>query len=159
MRVSVVAKFWVMENYGWILLVVLAAVFSALFALKLQFSEAVAAAGGALSVLYFVQKQKLEEMRMFRELFREFNERYDKMNEDLARIATEAAPLTAADKQLLVDYFNLCGEEYLYYTKGYIVPAVWASWRKGMEAIMNSRPVRPVWEEEKRTGSYYGLDI
>src|SRR5262249_14262415 len=43
--------------------------------------------GGLASALYFIQKQKLEELQLFKELFIEFNSRYDKLNEALNSIA------------------------------------------------------------------------
>src|SRR5688500_2099928 len=36
-----------------------------------------------LSYLYFAQKQDLEELSLFKELFTEFNHRYDELNEGL----------------------------------------------------------------------------
>ena len=69
-----------------------------------------------LSVAYFLQKQKLEEMRLFRELFKECNGRYDSMNECLAVIAQKGdIELSCEDRVKVVDYLNLCGEEYLYF--------------------------------------------
>lgn len=44
--------------------------------------------GGFISFFYVVQKQKLEELQTFKELFNEFNRRYDKLNEKLNRIVT-----------------------------------------------------------------------
>jgi ABC-type iron transport system FetAB permease component len=39
--------------------------------------------GVALTTIYFVQKQKLEEIKLFKELFTEFNARYECLNENL----------------------------------------------------------------------------
>ena len=36
--------------------------------------------GLTVSLIFFVQKQKLEELKLFKELFTEFNRRYDEMN-------------------------------------------------------------------------------
>ena len=70
--------------------------------------------GSMVSFLSFYQRQGLEELRLFRELFTEFNERYSKMNDELKRIVTEKAgnSLSEEEKNILYDYFNLCGEEY-----------------------------------------------
>ena len=82
------------------------------------------ALGSVLGLFYFVFKQHLEEIRLFKELFTEFNARYDAMNE---RLYLECAasldkPLGKEQIAFLYDYFNLCGEEYLYYRKGFIYP-------------------------------------
>jgi hypothetical protein len=41
--------------------------------------------GVAVSLIYFVQSQRLEQTRLFKELFSEFNLRYDKLNAMLER--------------------------------------------------------------------------
>src|SRR2546428_10787713 len=42
--------------------------------------------GVPFSLLYFVQKQKMEELELFKRLFTEFNHRYDRLNEKLNAI-------------------------------------------------------------------------
>jgi hypothetical protein len=83
-----------------------------------------------ISFVYFIQKQKIEELRLFKELFQEFNDRFDNLNDDLNRICENGIDPKnkRKDIQKLYDYFNLCGEEYLYYRKGYIFPEVWEAW-------------------------------
>src|ERR1035437_6615453 len=39
-----------------------------------------------LSLIYFIQKQKLEELKLFKEIFTIFNESYDGLSEKLNRI-------------------------------------------------------------------------
>jgi hypothetical protein len=46
-------------------------------------------AGIALSAIYFVQKQKLEEMKLFKELFTEFNEKYARQNDNISDIKSK----------------------------------------------------------------------
>src|SRR4051794_34708631 len=46
----------------------------------------VALCAGALGVVYFIQKQKIEELQLFERLFTRFNERYGELNADLQRI-------------------------------------------------------------------------
>src|ERR1700688_4255667 len=59
----------------------------------------------ALGFCYFIQQQRLAETRLFKELFTEFNRRYDVMNEALANIAPMGA--ATSDEQLIIDYLNL----------------------------------------------------
>ena len=59
----------------------------------------------------------------------------------------------------LIDYFNLCGEEYLYCTKGYIDPVVWKAWHKGMQEHIGNPAIGKIWQEEKSKDSYYGLQL
>ena len=70
---------------------------------------------GGAAVLYFAQK-KLEEARRLKELITEFNCRSDTLNERLAKITvTTPTPLPTCQKDVVIDYFNLCAEEYLFY--------------------------------------------
>jgi len=118
--------------------------------------------GSLASALYFIQKQKLEELHLFKELFVEFNARYDKLNEDLNRIvfAEPKGELTQEEKNLLNDYFNLCGEEFLFFRRGYIYPEVWRAWHNGMKFfIVKDDRVKDYWKRESKTDSYYGLRI
>lgn len=113
---------------------------------------------GAFSFVYFVQQQKLAETHLFKELFTEFNRRYDQMNEQLAAIR-DGAPLSIAERHSVVDYLNLCAEEYLFYREGYIHTDVWRSWCCGMLQYLDREPLLEVWREEGKSGSYYGLSL
>lgn len=118
-------------------------------------------AGTGLSLIYFAQKQRLEELHLFNALFKDFNERYDCLNDDLTKIAceNEETSLDKDSKEVLVKYFNLCGEEYLYYSLGYIYPQVWNAWKKGMCYYASNKRIQDFWEEELSTGSYYELSM
>ena len=114
--------------------------------------------GVVLSSIFFIQKQKLEELRLFQTLFREFNARYDEMNERLTEVReTFGSDPSPADRDFLVDYFNLCGEEYLYYSAGYIPPEVWRAWQNGMLWFRKNEHIKRFWDQELGTDSYYGL--
>jgi hypothetical protein len=113
----------------------------------------------ALGFCYFSQQQKLAETALFKQLFTEFNQRYDEMNSCLAKIAVSRDPPDPAIRQKIVDYFNLCAEEYLFFCEGYIHPEAWRSWCTGMPWYFKQEPFKTVWAEEVRTNSYYGLSV
>lgn len=118
----------------------------------------------ALGFFYFVQQQKLAETWLFKDLFTDFNRRYDALNDDLARIANsdprpDAELIDLTDRQFIVDYFNLCAEEYLFFKQGYILPEAWKSWCTGMNFYFVREPFRGVWAQEDALGSYYGLSL
>lgn len=160
MNLSVRIKFWFYSNYWWIIAFSLIFTMCALIHLREQVATIATVAGILLSIAYFLQKQKLDEARMFRDLFNDFNARYDSMNEDLAKIvALPNEPLDDADRAKIIDYLNLCGEEYLYFRLGYIEPTVWSAWFNGMLFLLNSPKIRSVWSAEKVTNSYYGLPL
>lgn len=112
--------------------------------------------------VYFIQKQRLEDVKLFHELFTDFNKRYDDLNGTLNAIVEEgdAAELTPEQRKTLNDYFNLCGEEFFYFEKDCIYPEVWQAWNKGMRWFYdNSNRIRRLWEKELRENAYYGFSL
>lgn len=132
--------------------------FVAVFYLFKQWEARMAAITGIISFVYFVEKQKLEELHLFRDLFKEFNERYDNINEELNRIVANDGELSKEDRDTLFNYFNLCGEEYLYYSEGYVLPSVWKAWKNGMKTFFADKRVRNLWDEDPAADSYYGFN-
>jgi hypothetical protein len=120
--------------------------------------------GGLISFIYFIQKQQLDEAKLFNELFVSFNDRYNKLNEKLNNIIKkenlnkELVNIEDAS-QTLYDYFNLCSEEFLFYQKGFIYPEVWESWIWGMKEYYEDERIQNIWREELGKGSYYGFSI
>ena len=161
MRIEI--KYWFYRNYWW----VLTSAFLILgpgvvrYQSGVDFKLMAALLGTLLSLLYFLQKQRLEETKLFREIFAECNERYNKMNEVLNAIvdAPDDKSLEPKERAILNDYFNLCGEEYLYYIQGYIFPAVWKAWYNGMKYFVENPRIAAIWTEEKESDSYYGLPL
>jgi len=115
--------------------------------------------GAVAGFTYFLYRQHLDETKLFKELFVEFNGRFDKMNDGLNKIlfGPPQGDLSEAERELLFDYFNLCSEEYLFYKAGYIDERVWRSWRKGMDLFLKHPRIAPLWEKEKQNDSYYGF--
>ena len=116
-------------------------------------------AGGLVGAYYFLQKQQLEELRLFERLFADFNRRYTEMNERLQLLIAGDDPLTAKDRALLEDYFNLCAEEYFYYTHGIIDPTVWRAWCRGILQYLQDGRIGDFWRHEESSDSYYGLTL
>ena len=116
------------------------------------------AVGGFLGFLYSGHR---EEARIFIDLFSAFNERYDKLNDHLAAIQSRVPGLALATDQTtcLVDYFNLCAEEYLFYQGGYIDELVWKAWCRGMKQYLADGEVMRLFQQELSTGSYYGFSL
>lgn len=116
------------------------------------------AIGGATGFLYSKHSQ---EMQLFRELFREFNVRYDALNGPLNMIRSrpEGEKIEASDLGVLYDYFNLCAEEHMYYIAGCIADRVWRSWRNGMRYFAEDPEIYSLWQQELQSESYYGFSI
>lgn len=108
---------------AWLCLVVgliAGAISFVLFAEVRETQVAIAWVGSVWAITYFLHQHELEKNRFFLELFREFNQRYDRMNDHLQTLRGASAVLSAEDRALVIDYFNLCAEEYLFYRMGYI---------------------------------------
>ena len=117
--------------------------------------------GSIAAFFHFLYAQHSANTERFVALFREFNARFDALNNDLNRIRNlpPTTFLDHSDRQLLFDYFNLCGEEYLYYRSGYLDNEVWSSWLRGMAYFASSEAIRNIWQKELEQGSYYNFNL
>ncbi len=152
-------KRFLFSHYGWLAAIAAVTAF-VLYANGIMPREVLyVTVGGIVSFAYFVQKQKLDETKLFQELFDKFNKRYNDFNDKLLRVrfADPSASLTSEETELLIDYFNLCAEEYLYFKLGYIFSEVWQSWYNGMQQYYKNPRIRPLWDSESGTNSYYGF--
>ncbi|WP_143102416.1 hypothetical protein [Lutibacter maritimus] len=120
-----------------------------------------------LTTRYQNHSKKMETDRMLKELFAEFNERYDKINNKLdviSKLSVEQWNELSQTKQsenegVIVDFFNICAEEYYWHKEGRINGNIWTSWEKGMNDIYNrSEIIQNIWEQECQNSgfqSYY----
>jgi hypothetical protein len=115
--------------------------------------------GGVAAFSYFLYKQHLDETKLFKELFAEFNARYDALNDDLNAIlfGPPEGLLSADEREHLFSYFNLCAEEYFFFKAGYIDGSVWESWFRGMEVFFKHPRIQALWEQDCKADSYYGF--
>lgn len=96
--------------------------------------------------------------KFFKELYTEFNRRYDRMNNFLNSLNDDSLVAKYEDKQKIIDYLILCSEEYMWLKKGRIPPDVWESWQSGISFHVKKKPIRKIYDEEhKQKGSYYGF--
>lgn len=119
----------------------------------------ISAVGGIAGFAYFLYRQHLDETKLFKELFTEFNAKYDAMNYALNAIlfGQSEGLLSPAEREHLFKYFNLCAEEYFFYTAGYIDKHVWQSWYRGMGVFFKHPRIKALWEQDSKSESYYGF--
>lgn len=144
------------------ILVVIVLSVSSFLPAEYRISSAITLLTGATGVVGFLYSQHAQALHLFRELFREFNARYDALNEKLNRIKNHANgqnDLDHDDKDVLCDYFNLCAEEHIFNSAGCIDQRVWDAWRKGMQYFAQNAAIRQFWKEELEQGSYYGFPL
>lgn len=117
-----------------------------------------------ISLSLGIRSYKSDNDKIFKELFKEFNEKYaNKFNDGLEDIENQYMKdnnfvLDADKRKLVVDYLNRCAEEYLWYELERIPEKVWRSWENGMVYYLNIKPINIIVQEEnKKSDSYYGL--
>lgn len=120
----------------------------------------------AICLTYFYQKhtKKLANDKMMKELFTEFNLRYDKINNRLDKISKMSVVMWEAEKDEknksliygdVVDFFNICAEEYYWYKESRLDTKIWKAWHKGMNDIYNrSKIIQHIWDEECKNEGY-----
>ena len=120
-----------------------------------------------ISIYYYWHSKKMEYDRMMKDLFKEFNARYDKINRSLHEIEKKCKNLKDFENHpkleyRLNDFFNLCAEEYFWYKKGRIDNTIWNAWHDGMNDWYHGVDIiKEAWEAEiKKRGckSYYIKD-
>ncbi|WP_306565147.1 hypothetical protein [Flavobacterium lindanitolerans] len=118
----------------------------------------------SIATLYFgALKLRIENDILFKELFLSFNKRYDSdMNDLFNRLKQDQSrPLEPSERNVVINYFNLCAEEYLWKTKGRIPKDVWCAWRAGIIENLSIAQVKQAFMDETSSEagktSYYGL--
>lgn len=120
-----------------------------------------------LTIHLSIIKQNLEKDKVFKELFIEFNSRYNKELNDLFNeiriLKDQGIEKQFKEREILLieDYFNLCSEEYLWYSKGRIPLKVWQAWESGIVENLKLKEVFEIFESETNTvgkrKSFYGF--
>ncbi|MCK4655027.1 MAG: hypothetical protein KAU01_11350 [Candidatus Cloacimonetes bacterium] len=119
---------------------------------------------GAVATLYFgIVKFKIENDKLFKELFKEFNDKYDSRFNDLINELRNdnEKKLSLEERNLIIDYLNLCSEEYLWKSKNRIPNIVWNAWKAGIKENLKVKQVKEIYNREIATKngeiSFYGL--
>ncbi|MEL1243994.1 hypothetical protein AAEO56_06950 [Flavobacterium sp. DGU11] len=128
--------------------------------------DSTAFAGGlaAVATMYYGSlKIRMDNDILFKELFKSFNDRYDSRFNNLINDlkADESISPNPEQRNVIIDYFNLCAEEYLWKTKNRIPGDVWKAWKAGILENLKISQVKSIYDAETATtagrNSYYGL--
>ena len=135
--------------------------FAILLCLQLVcFKVGISIIGICITIAFGRLKLIMQNDLIFKDLFEYFNHKYDEKFNDKLNEFVKKNKLEKEDKDLIIDYINMCAEQYLWYRKGRIDPYVWKSWVKGMKHFLfNGGEIKEVYqlEKEKHKGSYYGF--
>lgn len=118
-----------------------------------------------LTFKYQKHSKKIADDKMLKELFTEFNVRYDRLNDILAEVSDlhpnwlNTIKSNDIDKKVhyatIIDFFNLCAEEYFWYKEGRINAKIWKSWFKGMNDLFEESPlIQNIWRKECENEGY-----
>ncbi|MCX6156665.1 MAG: hypothetical protein NTY74_01655 [Ignavibacteriae bacterium] len=127
----------------------------------------------ALIIFTFVQFE-IQHQKNEIETFREYNKKYDILNDDLYSIINSRCIKKFDEEQksnnnkkmskaLIIDYLVLCSEEYYWRRQGYISKELWINWQKGMEEKFKDfdrvKCANKIIEYEAKynSNSYYGF--
>lgn len=108
---------------------------------------------------------ELQKHQFEKEMFEKFNSKYDKLNDSLNWIANNLNIESLSEMEdtekansyntTIIDYFNLCSEQYFWYRKGRIDKDVWKAWYSGMNYYYtNSELVKSMWQKEIKNEGY-----
>ena len=116
-------------------------------------------------ITYILSKtsNKIAHDNLTKQLFTEFNARYEVLNNILIRIPADKPlqnVLNDVDhSNCLVDYINLCAEEHYWFKQGRIDARIWNSWHAGMkEWHQKLLSLRQMWEIESEFPESYYLE-
>ncbi len=161
-------KFWFMRHYWWLLLVALFLLAIIIIQQGQHLELLLPLLGTVLSLIFFLQKQRLEELKLFRDIFANCNSRYDNLNEKLNAIVDEAPekPLTPEHPRKKIRYLttltsvarNTCilAKAISIQRFGGLGVTAWNTFSKigGSERFGASEKMK-----EKEGDSYYGLPL
>ena len=120
--------------------------------------------GLLITLFYNYKNTQLANHKMQKELFTEFNKRYNELNDNLNLLGNSSSEYFSdwfqdedkiKIKASIYDFFNLCAEEYYWKKEGRIPKKVWNSWYKGMNDIYNrSQLIQQMWDDECKNDGY-----
>jgi hypothetical protein len=115
--------------------------------------------GGGATIVISLMHFWLQRDREFRALFTEMNERYDRYNNTLDALTRKELTQEEARNDV-VDYMNLCAEEYFWYKRGRIDGEVWRAWKAGMEQRFSNPDIAAIARKELDGfgASFYGWE-
>jgi hypothetical protein len=145
---------------AFILIIILASVILVLTFWRVEFAFAL------LGVVLSVWTAYHAKVSHFLECFSRCNKSYSDVNGLLPHLPSPRQdhehPGPKDDPyDAIVDYFNLCAEEYLMHKMGVIPDFVWDVWRAGIHNRALHNDIKAAWVREKEANcdDYYGFDL
>jgi hypothetical protein len=167
---------WERLKYGWRMLPMSAFIWASIIIIALTilvwtFDRAwpleleIALLGAILAAIFQISTGYHAKVSHFLECFSRCNKSYAELNERLRQPsptirACNGPAVHNGPSDAIIDYFNLCAEEYLMHKMGVIPHFVWDVWRKGIHGLALKKHIHDAWIEEKKANcDYYGFDL
>lgn len=120
-----------------------------------------------ISLILGLRAYKTENDKIFKEIFTQYNKRYDEefrdgLNAIVRRIEEQnAQDLSPDEENLVMAYVDMCSEEYLWYKLKRLPKEVWEAWWAGMLYFFDKEYIRDIVHREMKDQSdfYYGLYV
>jgi len=158
------------RKFDWLLgivLILFTVVLVLIFLLENLRTQLIATLAAIATFYISLNKHWLDSDAIFRSLFDAFNERFNKLNDNLNIIrenalAGRSVPSELNDNktpnQVVQDYLNLCAEEYFWYQKGRIEKKIWESWKEGIRYYLEVPMIYDYFKgQEAEDKAYYGF--
>jgi len=116
--------------------------------------------GSVIAIGSWYISDRRNKDRFEKELFDSFNSRYSSINQDILLSSKKKTfnICSENEKNAIIDYANICSEEYYWYTKKRISDKIWKSWLSGIRFHYEHNAVfKKYWDEEMLSNkiSYY----
>lgn len=112
-----------------------------------------------LTALIMIHYNEYSKTKVTHDLFIHYNKRYNEIADDLRNIQNNTDNLIICKNNKIIEYINLCAEEYFWYKKGLINKKIWNNWRNGIEEKLRCNLIKEVffneYEENNKKDSYY----
>lgn len=83
-------------------------------------------------------------------VMQQVNDRYNRLHPMLNSLPSGYAQCDDLQKLTISRYFNLCGEEYLWWKLGLVPKIVWPTWKKGIREKFQQPAIAVAWQENHK---------
>jgi hypothetical protein len=154
---------WINRNLITIIAIVLFIANCVFYGLSIYEKDIFIGLIASIATLYLgIIKYKIESDKFSLELFKSFNDRYNDELNDIFNSSEvdEIKKLSEKERLTVIDYINLCAEEYYWYKKDRISDKVWKAWSIGIKKNLYKKNIQEIYadEIEKYRGSFYELE-
>ena len=107
-----------------------------------------------------IHYNEYKKTKIMHDLFLHYNSKYNEIDDYLREVQDKDDKLIIGKNNKIIDYINLCAEEYFWFKKGLISKEIWNNWKNGIDEKLKCNKIKEVFIDEctksEKTDSYYG---